>query len=98
MESTTKNNLKIGSKISLVILLFFIIAQFVAIYQTTCQLENPLIPKSVIGEINRQYIFLAFIMIVSYIIALILYFYSQYLWIIMLVVLVLVTSNFIYLP
>jgi hypothetical protein len=94
----TKINLKKTAKISLIVLLLSVVAQFVSIYQTSYQLVSPLIPKSLIWEISKQYIFKAFILTISCIIGLIFYFYDKYLWLIILVVLTLIASRFVYIP
>ena len=94
----TKRNLKKAAKISLVVFLLSVVAQFVSIYQTSYQLVSPLIPQSLIWEISKQYIFKAFILTISCIIGLLFYFYDKYLWLIILVVLTLIASRFVYLP
>lgn len=96
--SRTQKNLKVAAKISLVVLLLSVVVQFISIYQTSYQLVNPLIPQSLIWEISKQYIFKAFILTTSCTIGLIFYFYDKYLWLIILAVLTLIASRFVYLP
>ena len=88
---------KRGAKISLIVLLLLTVGQFISIYQTYYTLNSPLIPKDTIWQISKQYIFIAFIMTVSSTIGLLLYFYEKYLVVIVLVVLTLIASRFIYL-
>ena len=97
MTIGTKDNLKSGAKISLILLLLSIIGQFLSLYQNKYQLTSPLVPESIILDITRQYIFKAFVSTVISIAALILYFYEKYLLVIILVVVTLIASRFIYL-
>lgn len=97
MTIPTKDNLKIGAKISIIVLLLSIIGQFVSFYQTKYQITSPLIPESIIMDIGGQFIFKALTSTVITIGALILYFYQKYLLIIILVVLTLIAMRFIYL-
>jgi hypothetical protein len=96
MNNKTQKNIKTGAKISFLILLLSIAGQFISIYQTNYQLISPIIPKSTIWEISKQFIFITFVLTVSSIIALVLYFYEKYLMVIILVVLILIASRFIY--
>jgi hypothetical protein len=93
-----KKNLKVAAKISLIVLLLSVVAQFVSIYQTSYQLVSPIIPQNLIWEISKHYIFKAFILTISCFIGLIFYFYNKYLWLIILVVLSLIATRFVYLP
>ena len=98
MIIAAKDNLKKGAKVSLFVLLLSIVVQFISIYQTSYQLVSPLIPETLVWDISKQYIFTAFILTVMSIVGLLLFFYSKYLWVIILVVLTLIASRFIYLP
>lgn len=89
---------KRAAKVSLLVLLLAIIAQFVSVYQTEYTLNSPLIPKTLIWEINKQFVFIAFVFTVSSVVGLIFYFYDKYLWVIILVLLTLIASRYIYLP
>ena len=89
---------KKGARISLLVLLLATIVQFVSVYQTERNLFSPLIPTNLVWEINRQFIFMAFLFTVSSFVGLILYFYDKYLWVIIWVLLILITSRYIYLP
>lgn len=95
VEEKGKQPLKTAAKISLTILLLFMISQFLAIYQTIYQLKGPLVPGYTIGEINKQFVFKAFTGSVISLIALILYFFKQYIVIVMLVILTLIITRFI---
>jgi len=55
------NTLKTWAKLSLVVLLIQTICQLVATFQTSYQLTSPLIPKSLLWEINKQFVFVALI-------------------------------------
>jgi hypothetical protein len=96
MNNKTQKNIKAGAKISLLILLLSIAGQFISIYQTNYQLVSPIIPKSTVWEISKQFIFIAFVLTVSSIIALSLYFYKKYVAVIIVTVLTLIASRFIY--
>ena len=98
MDDKKQKQLKTGAKISLIVLLLSIVGQFISIYQTSYQLVSPLIPQSTIWEISKQFIFTAFVLTVSCIIGLVLYFFDKYLWVIILVMLTLIASRFVYLP
>jgi hypothetical protein len=98
MNDNKQNQLKKGAKVSLIILLFSIVGQFISIYQTSYQLVSPLIPQNTIWEISKQFVFTAFILTLSCIVGLIFYFYDKFLWVIILVVLTLIASRFLYLP
>jgi hypothetical protein len=96
MNNKTQKNIKTSAKISLLILLLSITGQFISIYQTNYQLASPIIPKSTVWEISKQFIFIAFILTVSSIIALVFYFYEKYVAVIILAALTLIASRFIY--
>jgi len=91
-----KRDLEIWARVSLVVLLFSIVRQLILVFQTWYQLVSPLIPKSFIWEIDKQFIFLACISTVCGLVGLIFYYYKKYLWIIILVVLTLVSERYIY--
>ena len=93
---TRKNNLKKGAKVSLIILLLYVVRQLASVYQTRYQLVNVLIPESTIWEIDKQLIFTAFISTTVTIVGLILYFFEKYLFVIILVVLTFLANRFIY--
>jgi hypothetical protein len=95
-EHKTKNYLKIGAKVALVILLFNVVGQLVAVYQTRYQLVSPLIPESTIWEINKQFIFHAIVSASVSMVGLLLYFFDKYLLVIILVAIVLIANRFIY--
>lgn len=92
----TKDNLKRGAKVALVILLLNVVGQLATVYQTKYQLVSPLIPESTIWEINKQFIFHAIVSAIASIFGLLLYFFDKYLLVIILVALVLTADRFIY--
>jgi hypothetical protein len=98
MDDKKQKQLKVGAKVCLIVLLIASVRQFISVYQIHYMLDSPLIPKDTIWQISKQYIFIAFIMTVSCMIGLALYFYNKYLWIITLTVLTLIGSRFVYLP
>jgi hypothetical protein len=91
-----RKGLKIGAKISLIALSLYIIAQLVSAFQTKSQLVSPLIPASLIWEINKQFIFIALVASVASLVALVLYFFERYLIVIFLAALVLIVNRYIY--
>lgn len=98
MIDSKQNQLKKGAKVSLVILLCSIVGQFISIYQTSHQLVTPLISENTIWEVSKQFVFTAFVFTLTCLVALILYFFDKFLWVIILVVLTLITSRFLFLP
>jgi len=94
--SKRKDNLKKGAKISLTVLLLYVVGQLAAVYQTRYQLVSPIIPESIIWEINKQLIFTAFVSAIISVVGLILYFFDKYLLVIVIVVLTLIANRFIY--
>lgn len=94
--SKRKDNFKKGAKISLTVLLLYVVGQLATVYQTRSQVVSPIIPESVIWEINKQYIFTAFVSAIISVVGLILYFFDKYLLVIVLVVLTLIANRFIY--
>lgn len=94
--SKRKDNLKKGAKISLTVLLFYVVGQLAAVYQTRYQLVSPIISESAIWEISKQFIFTAFVSAIISVVGLILYFFDKYLLVIVLVVLTLIANRFIY--
>jgi hypothetical protein len=94
MDAGTKNNLKNGAKISLVVLLLSVVGQFITIYQTKYQLTSPLIPESIIATIIKPNIFIGFVSTIVSLAGLLLYFYERYLFIIILVGLIIIWQQF----
>jgi len=76
--------------------MLYVIGQLATVFQTRHQLVSPLIPESIIWEINKQFFFTAFVAAIVNMIALIFYFFEKYLLVIILVVLTLIASRFIY--
>lgn len=91
-----RNNLKTGAKIALIVLLLNVVGQLAAVYQTRYQLVSPLIPESTIWEISKQFIFHAIVSASASVVALVLYFFDKYLFVIILVGLILIADRFIY--
>jgi hypothetical protein len=94
-QNKENRNIKTAAKIALVVLLLTIVGQFISVYQTKYQLVSPLIPENTIWEINKQFIFTAFISTIICIVGLFLYFYEKYLWIIILIAITLLSERFI---
>ena len=92
----TERNLKIGAKVSLTILLLYVIVQLAQIYQTRHQLASPLIPESTLWAINKQFVFHAIISALVSVVGLILYFFDKHALTIVLVVLTLIANRYIY--
>ena len=88
--------IKNWAKVSLIILLLYVVRQLTSVYQTRYQLISPLIPESTIWEINKQFVFTALVSTIAALIGLILYFFEKHLWVIILTVLTLVADRFIY--
>jgi hypothetical protein len=91
-----KRNMETGAKVSLVVLLFSVVSQLFSVYETRYVVVSPLIPESYIWQINKQFIFIAFISALTSIVGLAFYFFKKYLWVIILVVLTLAIERFIY--
>lgn len=91
-----KKNFEIGAKITLILITSNIIWQLAAIYQTRYQLASPIIPQSAVWDINKQFVFQAIFSASVSLIALILYFFDKYLFVIILVVSALMISRYIY--
>lgn len=96
MDDKKRIRLKNAAKIALTILLLNIVGQLATVYQTRSQLISPLIPESTIWEINKQFIFHAFVSAIAGVVGLLLYFFDKYLLVIILVALVLIAGRFIY--
>jgi hypothetical protein len=92
-----KESLKKGAKVALVILLLNVVGQLATVYQTRFQLVSPLIPESVIWEINKQFIFNGIVSAIASVVALFLYFFDKYLLVIILVAFIFITTSFIHL-
>jgi hypothetical protein len=88
-------NLKKSAKVSMTILLLYVVAELASVYQTRHELATPLIPESTIWEINKQFIFHATASAIVSVAGLILYFFDKYLLVIILVVLTLIINRFI---
>jgi|SRR5688572_14070721 len=95
MDEKKQKQLKTGAKISLIVLLIYIAVLLISTYQTSYQLDSPLIPKSTAWEVSKQFIFSAFALALVAIIGLVLYFYNRYTWVIILVLLSLIASRFL---
>lgn len=94
--SPRDNRLKKGAIACIVLLAFSIIAQLFRVWQTWYELESPLVPKSLIQEINKQFIFKAIVAAVVSLIVLALYYFKRHLLVIIFVILTLIASRYIY--
>ncbi|HWB94254.1 MAG TPA: hypothetical protein VG605_20510 [Puia sp.] len=88
--------LKNCSLICLGLLALFILSQLLSIYETKHELASPLIPKSVIREINEQYLFHAVVSFVMLLIAVGVYLLKRYWWAILLVAITLIGNRYLY--
>lgn len=88
--------LKKGAIACIVLLALAIIAQLFHIWQTWYELESPLVPRSLVQEINKQFIFKAVVAAVVLLIVLALYYFKRHLLVIILVILTLIASRYIY--
>lgn len=88
-ENRRKKDLRKGAKVCLIVLMLYIIGQLATVFQTRHQLVSPFIPESTVWEINKQFIFTAFVAAIVNVIGLILYFFEKYLLVIVLVALTL---------
>jgi hypothetical protein len=68
-----------AAKVLLIIVLLLIATDIGTFFQTEYQLVSPLIPKGIIVEISRPYLFASLISVTAVIAALIFYFFSRYL-------------------
>ena len=90
-------DLKTGARLSLMALLLYVILQLLATFQTQEELQSPMIPAQLIWEVNKQLVFTALVSGVSCFIALALYFFRKYLFVIILSLLTLTAARYIYL-
>jgi hypothetical protein len=88
--------IKNGSKIVLILMILNIIGQLANTYKTHYVLQSPLIPESMIWEVNKQFVFQAIFFGFVALIGLVLYFFNKYVYIIILFVLALIVSRYIY--
>jgi hypothetical protein len=95
-QRTAIRRLKASAVVCLGLLLLFIISQLLSIYQTRRELISPLIPKSIIDEVNQQYLFHAIVSSVMLVIAVALYLLRRYWWSILLVAITLVGNRYLY--
>jgi hypothetical protein len=95
-QRTAIRRLKASAVVCLGLLLLFIISQLLSIYQTKRELISPLIPKSIIDEVNQQYLLHAIVSSVMLVIAVALYLLRRYWWSILLVAITLVGNRYLY--
>jgi hypothetical protein len=95
-QGTVVRRLKASAIVCLALLLLYIIGQLLSFYQTGRQLDSPLIPKSTIEMVNRQYIFHAAVSSIMLVVAVGIYLLKQYWWAILLVAITLVANRYIY--
>lgn len=89
-------NLENGAKVAMAVLLLDLIRHLAAVYQTRYQLVSPLIPESIIWDINKHFISRALVSAIASIIGLFFYFSAKYLLVIILVTLIIIGIRFIY--
>jgi hypothetical protein len=94
---TADQKWQLASKVALVVLNFFLLMQFVSMYQTEYQLVTPLVPKNVLWEINRQYAFVAFVLTGVNIVSLLLFFWKKHMAVVIVIAIALAASRYIYL-
>ena len=94
-QRTAIRRLKASAIVCLGLLLFLIVSQLLSIYQTKRQSIGPLIPGSLIDNINQQYLFQAIVGSVMLVIAVGLFLLKRYWWTILLVAITLVGNRFI---
>ncbi len=87
---------KTGAQIALVILTLYIAGNLVDTFRTSYQLASPIVPKSTIWEINKQFNFSALTAAGVELVALILYFFEKYVFVIILIGLILIINGFLY--
>jgi len=88
---------RMGAKVCLALLLLYIVIQVIDIFRAKYQLASPLIPKSTIWEINKQFVFNAAVATGAGIVGLILFSIKKYLFVIILVIVTLIAERYIYL-
>jgi hypothetical protein len=91
-----RNNIRTGAKVALVVLLLNVVGQLVAIYQTRQQLISPLIPEGTFWKISEQFVFQAIASASASVIALLLFFFEKYWFVIILVGMILIAGRLIY--
>jgi hypothetical protein len=95
-QRTAIRRLKASAIVCLGLLLLLIVSQLLSIYQTKRQLTSPLIPRSLIDNINQQYLFQAVVSSVMLFISVGLFLLRRYWWAILLVAITLVGNRFLY--
>lgn len=89
-----QNKLRLWARISLVLLLLSIVRQFILIFQTQYQLNSPFIPQSEVLVIIKPWLYVGFITTLLSIVALLLYFFEKYSWVMVLSALALIGPHF----
>src|ERR1700712_3430601 len=87
---------KLLAQISLIVLLFATLLQFVYIRQNSYSLDSIIIPKTIIWEVNKQHILFAFILTVGNLAGLMSYFFKRYLWTVAVILISLVAIRYVY--
>ena len=87
---------KLLAKITLIILSFATLLQFVFIRQNSYSLDSIIIPKTLIWEVNKQHIFIVFILTLGNLIGLTFYFLRRYLWTFAIILICLITVRYVY--
>lgn len=88
--------IKNGAKIVLILMLLIVIGELGTTYQAQNQLVSPLIPESLVWDVNKQFVFQAMFFAFVSLVGLLLYFFEKYLYVIFMFIIGLVVSRFIY--
>jgi hypothetical protein len=89
-------NLKMGARVTLVVLLLSFVRHLVAFFEIRYQLMSPLIPDRTIWEISKQFLFHAIVFALAALAGLVLYYFDKYLLIIILAILIFIANAYIY--
>ena len=91
-----QSNQKLLAQIALVTGILATVLQFIYIRQNSYTLDSVIIPKTMIWEVNKQHIFFAFILTVSNLCGLLLFFFKRYLWTVALILTSLIVIRYVY--
>lgn len=93
---TAVRRLKISAIVCLSLLFVYIVGELLNIYQTRRELTSPLIPASLIENIDQQYVLHAVVSSIMLLIAVGVYLLKRYWWAILLVAITLVGNRYLY--
>lgn len=94
MKELSRNNLRSGANIALVVLLVSISGQLFSYFQAKQQLISPLFPQNTLLTVTEPFVFAASVSSLACIVALVFYFYSKYLMTIITCCLALICQQF----